>query len=353
MTPSPYHRLVTALLTCSLLLAPLASADPLVTGSKDDTSNYIYSSNGGVSILGKLYSSTAFHIEKIQPYEINNIIYWAQTFQMLQGDHTIQIDPPPRGIPLDSIVKSYGKVITSSPNLMTNPIISRDEVAGGLTGGAPVNNPENNVLADVAINMATAMVTELFTKADPTGTLALAQKMNKFVAILAPVFRSESRAARWNVEFDHQTGPFQTPASTSSHYITFETFTLPNLDQITLPGLGGKTVKTKEDLIRAGTKPACFTYVSGVDIKESVLTKTDSQTFVFVRGQIPPGVDPSDPRYGVQHSFKLAPDGKSCNPDMGEIATRFTRTEQSHAPQRPTIGDELEQVLETWGTSAA
>lgn len=343
MTTVNYNRLVTALLVCSLLLAPIASAGPLGTGSKDASTIFIYSSNGGLSITGTLYTSTAFQINKFQTDEKNDMVWWEQDFTMLQGNHVKQVEPPTSvEQPLDSITKSYGKVLYRSDNMLTIPVTSENL----LTGGAPVNNPEDKKLATAVIGLATTMTTELFTNVDPAGVIKLAKKVENLVKILAPVF-SSTPGERWTVEFDHKTGAFQTAASTSSHYITFETFTSPNQKQITGTGNTGNAFKTTTDLIRAGTEPACFTYESGVEIHAGVSKKVTSKTFVFIRPGIGPNIDPRD--HGARYSFKLAPDGKTCDT---AAMTAAKRAGPSAALAGPVIGDELEQVLEAWGSPA-
>jgi hypothetical protein len=200
------------------------------------------------------------------------------------------------------------------------------------------------------------MATELFLKADPSCTLKIAQKIGKIVNILAPIFTSAT-GERWTVEFDHRTGFASTTASMSSHYITFETFT----EAKATPQTGTQNGEvSRDDLVRAGTNPACFTYESGVVVQSVCQQITTAQTFVFVRGAIPANTDPTGDS-GATYSFKLAPNGKSCNTSTGEVGSAAAATvinsipivHRSPSPQTPTIGNELEQVLDAWGTPAA
>ena len=348
MTPLTYHRFVTALIFCILLLAPLASAVNIVEGSKTDTHTFDAFVRDGQNGDYTLKLATTFGISKVLVDEFNDINRWEQKFGMMQGANTYMTSP--RQNPAKIISNSYGKVISSSPNLITNPIITRDEAAGGLTGGSPLNNPSDQKMNAAIIGIANHLADLVVFANDESGTQEFIKDIKTVITMLKPIWDSPPRDM-WTVAFDHKTDLTQYGASTSSHYITFETFTTSKR---------GNTPTTHEQLIDAGTAPACFTYESGMELSIlGVETPSKSkissarQTLVFVRSEIDAGKDPSSPGYNGLYSFRLAPDSKSCTKDTGEVSTRFTRTEQSLAPQRPTIGDELEQVLDAWGTTDA
>jgi hypothetical protein len=307
------------------LFAPLATA---ADGSKGDSFNYIINSGNAGPNSGIAALSTAYQIEPDQTDFKFDECKWEQDFKMLQAASTKIIDPGCEGQDAYNIEESYGKIISSSPNLITNPFITRDEAAEGLTGGSPVNNPDDKKISDVAVDTAVALARMIISSANPTMTFT--NRLLTVVQCLAPVFKLTG-GERWVVTFDHLTGSLQAPASLSSHYITFETFTQGNTDQITTPGAPPKSINSKEALVRAGTKPAQFTYESGVVVHGSAVKYTAKQTFVFVRDRIPSGHDPTTE---TQYSFHLSHEN-------------FERT-RSSAPTM-SLGDDFEHVLDTWG----
>jgi hypothetical protein len=304
------------------LFAPLASAD--MNGQKSDSFNYVINPGNAGPNLGKATMVTRYRIDTDQGNVMDGEYLWEQNFKMLQAASTTIIDPGRAGQDVYNIEKSYGRIVSQSHNLDSQPM----NAISSLTGGAPVNNPDEKKISDAALNTVIALTKMVISTMDPT--LAFMARIENLAKTMAPVFE-QSGGERWVVTFDHLTGYLQAPASLSGHYITFETFTHGNTDQITTPGAPPLVINSKEALVNAGTKPAQFTYESGVVVHGSALTYTAKQTFVFVRDGIPSGHDPTTE---TQYSFHLSQE-------------KFERTRSAEPTM--SLGDDFEHVLDAWG----